>query len=179
MRKNGFTLLEINNNSSTDYGNALKKRFLSLTGFNLLELILVVIILTILAGLMFPRYQRTMERAKDHEAITMLKAIKAGEKIYYLQYRRYWPNPDANTTNIKAIEENLGVSLTDKNWQIFVGSSRTVTGAPDFGAGATRKVPESSPYWRYWAIASGQLLPPPEPRCNAEDIGFACPPGSY
>jgi prepilin-type N-terminal cleavage/methylation domain-containing protein len=55
-------------------------------GFTLLELIVVVIIISILATLGFVVYTELMERARDAEAINILKAWMDAIDIYYLEH---------------------------------------------------------------------------------------------
>jgi len=60
-------------------------------GFTLLELVIVVIIVAVLAGLGIPQYTKTVERARWSEVPTMLSAIRKACFIYYSQYGVYPP----------------------------------------------------------------------------------------
>ncbi len=54
-------------------------------GFTLLELLIVVIILGVLAGLAIPQYTKTVERAKQNEAIHWLGVVRESELRYQQQ----------------------------------------------------------------------------------------------
>lgn len=71
--------------------------------FTLLELLVVLIIVGILAGLAIPNYTKTRERALNREAQTALSLIQAGERIYSLRVGSYiaCANTDATNTNLK------------------------------------------------------------------------------
>ncbi|MCM8791633.1 MAG: prepilin-type N-terminal cleavage/methylation domain-containing protein [Candidatus Omnitrophica bacterium] len=75
-------------------------------GFSLLELIVVVIIIGILAGLALPLFYRTRERALDEEAKANLKLIQAAEKVYVMENGTY-----LGCSSIDCINENLRLSL--------------------------------------------------------------------
>lgn len=54
-------------------------------GFTLAELLIVVVILGILAGVALPRFFPQSEKAKVAEAIGFLGAIRSGEEAYILE----------------------------------------------------------------------------------------------
>ncbi|PIQ88684.1 MAG: hypothetical protein COV72_07080 [Candidatus Omnitrophica bacterium CG11_big_fil_rev_8_21_14_0_20_42_13] len=51
-------------------------------GFTLLELIIVVIIIAILAGVALPQYIKSVERAKAGKAVNALGIIRQAENLY-------------------------------------------------------------------------------------------------
>ena len=65
------------------------KRFLSLTGFTLLEILIVVVIIGILAGLAIPKFNKTIETAKGKEAYVTLETLRTAERMYYLDNDSY------------------------------------------------------------------------------------------
>lgn len=100
--------------------------------FTLLELLVVLIIVGILAGLAIPNYTKTSERAKDREAQTALSLIQAGERMYQLRAGDFISCADTN-----AVNTNLKLSLTSQAWNYSI----TATSGPDtFLATATRIV---------------------------------------
>lgn len=58
-------------------------------GFTLLELMIVIVILGILAGIAYIPLTRATEKARGEGAITNLRLILAGEKMYRLDHNRF------------------------------------------------------------------------------------------
>jgi len=62
-------------------------------GFTLLELIIVVIIVAILAGLGVPQFIKVVERAKASEGVSILGAYRDSQLRYYSEYQAYTDMP--------------------------------------------------------------------------------------
>lgn len=58
-------------------------------GFTLLELVIVVIIVAVLAGLGIPQFIKTVERAKASEGVSLLGDIRSSQMRYYAEYGIY------------------------------------------------------------------------------------------
>src|SRR5213082_1738034 len=69
--------------------------------FTLAELLLVIVIIVILAGLTFPAFQGVLERAKKVQAKNDLTQVVTAVNAFYTEYGRY-PNPTADTTDAAA-----------------------------------------------------------------------------
>lgn len=63
----------------------LKNKLKNASGFTLTELLVVIVIIGILAGLTIPKFRNTTTRAKATEAKLMLKEIYSLEKAYNLE----------------------------------------------------------------------------------------------
>jgi prepilin-type N-terminal cleavage/methylation domain-containing protein len=60
-------------------------------GFSLVELMIVVVVLGILAGLASVGYRRYIARARTAEAVAMLAEMVSKEQVYYLEFAQYLP----------------------------------------------------------------------------------------
>ena len=58
-------------------------------GFTLLELVIVVIIVAVLAGLGIPQFIKTVERAKAAEGVSILGTFRTSQLRYYAEYGVY------------------------------------------------------------------------------------------
>ena len=100
------------------------------SGFTLLELLMVVIIIAILAAVALPQYLRVVERSRAAEALTMLAAIRGAELRFRAQ------DPDGQYTTL----ENLDIEIP--------GIEGGVVGAPDpavWGYAANELDPADNP----------------------------------
>ena len=91
-------------------------------GFNLTELMIVVLIIGILAAIAVPSYVRTQERARVGEAIVALKLIRAGEEIYQGEYGGYY-GPDTvagNFTGAGSANTALRLDLNETDWDYAI-----------------------------------------------------------
>lgn len=111
------------------------------TGFTFVELIVVVIIVAILAGLAIPNFTKTKERAFDKEAQTSLRLVQAAEKIYSLKNVFYYPL-SGSATDLGEVNSNLLLDLSSSSWNFSIGSAS----GTDFVATAART--DSSRIWR-------------------------------
>lgn len=79
-------------------------------GFTLLEMLIVIVIIGILAGLAIPKYQKSLEYSKGTEAIANLNILRGAEL-------RYWGEYGFETSNLNHLDvENPNLNATYFNY---------------------------------------------------------------
>ena len=80
------------------------RKYLRSKAFTLAEILIVVVIIGILAGMALPNYARTIERSHLRDAEANLMAIHAANRIFFAENGTYWP---PGMANLNAINTNL------------------------------------------------------------------------
>lgn len=58
-------------------------------GLSLIEVMVTLVIVAVIAGLAYPRYQRMVSRSKQTEAKTVLQSIYMGQDLYLTMHQVY------------------------------------------------------------------------------------------
>lgn len=157
MKKKGFTPL--------DKRNRMKKTYL--TGFTLMEMLVVIIIIGVLATLSVTHYGSYKERTLDREAQVNLKLIAAAEKIYRMEQTTFYPGTGSQS-DIATINADLKLSLpagSNRNWDYTVWS----TGC----SSATRPPGQPSPRSWFFTINDSNSVNPGDD--GEPNSGAGCP----
>ncbi len=118
------------------------------TGFTLVELMIVVVVVGILATIAYPNYVTTREKALDREAISALMLIRNSERMFFSRSESFYPSPAGTQSNIVSINGNLTLDLNENIWDYAI-----ITASPTlFTASATRG-------GRIWAITNTAAQP--------------------
>ena len=82
-------------------------------GFTLIELMVVVVIIAILAGLIIPRFMGETDKAKQAKAKMQIESLESALKMYKLDYGSY----PTTEQGLKALVETPTVGNLPKNWR--------------------------------------------------------------
>lgn len=82
-------------------------------GFTLIELMVVIVILGILAGLVLPRFMGRTEEAKRTKAKLQIENLEGALKLYKLDVGAY-PTTDQN---LEALVQKPTTGIIPKNWR--------------------------------------------------------------
>jgi prepilin-type N-terminal cleavage/methylation domain-containing protein len=102
--------------------------------FTLTELLIVVVIVGVLTTLAVTQYGSVRERTLSREAIANLKLIAAAERIYNMEQGFFYPFGGAGENDFNNINDNLRLSLTERNWDYDISG-----GDANFTAQADRQ----------------------------------------
>jgi prepilin-type N-terminal cleavage/methylation domain-containing protein len=133
-----------------------RKRLNNSSGFSLLELLIVLVIIGILAGIAVPRYMASTVKAKQTEAKEILHEIFLMERSFYHNNDRYWiPSGGILASKDQPYAfDSIGVEIMSSSRYEY-----TITGNLDqFTATATARRLDDDPAIDRWEInEKGQL----------------------
>jgi len=120
-------------------------------GFTLIELLLVVVVIMILALIAIPSYTKSKQRTMQREAVSNLKLMAAGERIYRMEAGSYVACNCSNATNC----------------------------ANSTGCNTLLKLMLNTTYWIYSADASGNLTADARASTGMGACVYTLAPASY
>ena len=77
-------------------------------GFTLIEIMVVIVIIAVLAGIALPLYTKAAEKSRITEAVRILGAIRDAEMRYALQYQNYSPGYGSHKAGDTVRAETIG-----------------------------------------------------------------------
>lgn len=92
------------------------------SGFTLIEVLIIVVIIGILATFALPQYAKVKERALDNEAKANIVMIQSAEKLFKIESNFFYDSGSSQPTSISNINSNLNLSLPDdaaRKWDYF------------------------------------------------------------
>ena len=128
------------------------------SGFTLIELMIVVVIIAILAAMAIPRFMRASVKAKQSEAKEILKQIYVMQRTYFQEKECYYPSDGSSVT------AQPGQNIPSLYVEIMTPAyySYTVTGTKsNFSATAGSKGPtglDDDPALDIWTINDAGVL---------------------
>src|SRR5664280_1429701 len=90
-----------------------KNKYRKQAGFTLIELMVVVVIIAILAGLVIPRFMGETDKAKQAKAKMQIESLESALKMYKLDNGSY----PTTEQGLKALVETPTVGNLPKNWR--------------------------------------------------------------
>lgn len=123
-------------------------------GFTLVELVVVIAILGILAGIAIPRFLDATASARGAKIVADMRTIESAEVIYYAKYSQYptgsddasftalvqggWPTPPTGSYTIAKTMSSAGGATTGS---VTAGTGYVyTTGAADYSVPGTLKL---------------------------------------
>lgn len=92
-------------------------------GFTLMEIMVVIIILGVLAGLATPAYQKTIRKARTSEAVTNLKTLHMGQKIYRVDNGSFY----GPQSTLATINTSLSIDLESQFYTLNIPTATAST----------------------------------------------------
>ena len=83
--------------------------------FTLMELMFVIVIVGILAGVAIPRFSHTIEKSRTAEAINILQTLRDSQEVYKLENGAYTANKDNLDITIPASKNFLAPTTAAAN----------------------------------------------------------------
>ncbi|MCX5697163.1 MAG: prepilin-type N-terminal cleavage/methylation domain-containing protein [Candidatus Omnitrophica bacterium] len=127
------------------FSNGVKEQSF-LTGYTLMELLIVIIVICILTSIAWPSYTKTRIKSEDKEAYSILFLLQSAEKNYKLETGHYY----GTSSTIADINSELNVYLPNtgtRHWDYWVYNSGCV------------QVNRRGDSTRKWHLSIGEFAP--------------------
>jgi type II secretory pathway pseudopilin PulG len=129
--------------------NKIKKQTFLLKRY----LIIIVVVISILAGFMVPQYTRSREQTIDKQAVAILNIIRAAERSYRISTGTYYPF-SSSVNSVNQINSALVIDLVDDGkWGYYL---ETLNTGRNFRAVLDRT---GADYHREWEVTDTDETP--------------------
>ncbi len=115
-------------------------------GFTFIEICVVAVIASAVAGISIVTYNGAMEKSYARNAIMGLRTIQSAQKAFFAKNGEYWPMQGANpTVYVDSINFGLGINLKEDHIQYLCTNNGGISTYNCYAA-----YPQMSGYqWKY------------------------------
>lgn len=117
-------------------------------GFTIVELLIVIVVIGILAGLVISTFSGVQGRARDAQRQTDIKAVATQLEVYYIDNGSYPTASNINTTTLKGIDA-AAFAPPSSTATALLGVSATPTSKPVCPSGSTSPCPAGQEAYAY------------------------------
>ena len=155
----------------------MRKIFFFKTGFTLVEIMVVIIIIGVLATIAIPNYSKTVDRSRLQDAMQQLTTLHAANMIYRAQSGTgYLAATYSGSTAVRDINENLGINIIANGFAYsYTGTATSFTATANLGTAYTVTVREIDINTSAPSITCPPSPNPANPCCTPNSGGAACP----
>lgn len=109
-----------------------KEKMSKVKAFTMTEILITIVVASIIAALALPNFTRSVEKTRANQAISYLRVIRTGERMYQAKWGTY-----QTFANTAAIQADLGAATRSDHYTFRVDAPPAGTIETGFVATAT------------------------------------------
>ncbi len=115
------------------------------SGFTLVEILIVVVILGILAAIVIPQFTQASTEARESSLASNLQTMRSQIELYKIQHSDVWPD----VTDLASFEADMCTQGADGfgPYLLKLPVNPFATGLVTFSSGAGASVPAAAKHW--------------------------------